>query len=111
MDCIRFSGKLAFNLMTCTIILTKAWFCVDNKHTCDHLVDALIKTIKYLNGPLVGCIGPHMSPCILSRNFSGSVCILRGEGLKINFNVAQVVHIKNQMFWEICLSYAPCNYQ
>jgi hypothetical protein len=35
-----------------------------------------------------------MSPCILSRNFSGSVCILRGEGLKINFLVAQVVHIK-----------------
>jgi hypothetical protein len=35
-----------------------------------------------------------MSPCILSRNFSGSVCILRGEDLKINFPVAQVMHIK-----------------
>jgi hypothetical protein len=35
-----------------------------------------------------------MSPCILSRNFSGLVCILRGEGLKINFPVAQAVHIK-----------------
>jgi hypothetical protein len=50
--------------------------------------------MKYLNDPLIGCIGPHMSPCILSRNFSGLVCILRGEGLKINFPLAQVMHIK-----------------
>jgi hypothetical protein len=48
--------------MTCAIILAKAWFRVDNRHTCDHLVDASINTMKYLNGPLIGCIGPHMSP-------------------------------------------------
>jgi hypothetical protein len=83
--------------MTCAIILAKAWFYVDNKHTCDHLIDALINTTKYLNSPLIGCIGPYMSPCILSRNFSGSVCILRGEGLKINFLVAQAVHIKSEV--------------
>jgi hypothetical protein len=67
---------------------------VDNRHMCDHRVDASISTMKYLNDPLIGFIGPHMSPCILSRNFSGSICILRGEGLKINFLVAHVVHIK-----------------
>jgi hypothetical protein len=83
--------------MICAIILAKTWFRVDNKHTCDHLVDVSINTIKYLNGPLVGCIRPHMSPHILSRKFSGSICILRGEGLKINFLVAQAVHIKSEV--------------
>jgi hypothetical protein len=83
--------------MTCTIILAKTWFRVDNRHTCDHLVDASINTMKYLNGPLIGCIGPHMLPCILSRNFSGSIYILRGEGLKINFPVAQAMHIKREI--------------
>jgi hypothetical protein len=83
--------------MTCAIILAKTLFCVVNKHTCDHLVDASINTMKYLNDPLTDCIGPHMSPCILSRNFSGSICILRGESLKINFLVAQAMHI-NQKF-------------
>jgi hypothetical protein len=96
-DCIQFLGKLAFNLMTCPIILAKAWFRIDNKHTCDHLVDVSINTMKYLNGPLVGCIGSHMSLCILSKNFSGSVYVLRGEGLKINFSVAQVMHIKSEV--------------
>jgi hypothetical protein len=80
--------------MTCAIILAKVWFLVDNRHACDHIIDASINTMKYMNGPLIGCIEPHMSPCILSRNFSGLVCILRGESLKINFPVAQAVHIK-----------------
>jgi hypothetical protein len=83
--------------MTCVIILAKAWFCVDKRHMCDHRVDASIKTMKYLNGPLIGCIGPHMSHCIFLRNFSGSVCILRGEGLKINFPVAHTVHMKSEV--------------
>jgi hypothetical protein len=83
--------------MACAIILAKTWFRVDIKHTCDHLVDALINTMKYLNDPLIGCIGPHMSPYILSKNFSGSVCILRGEGLKINFPIAQAVHTKSEV--------------
>jgi hypothetical protein len=42
--------------------LAKAWFLVDNKHTWGHLVDALISTMKYLNGPVDGCIGPQISP-------------------------------------------------
>jgi hypothetical protein len=29
----------------------KAWFLVDIGHTLDHLVDASMRTIKYLNGP------------------------------------------------------------
>jgi hypothetical protein len=37
-----------------------------------------------------------MSPCILSKNFSG-VCILRGEGLKINFPVAHAMHMKSEV--------------
>jgi hypothetical protein len=83
--------------MTCAIILAKAWFCVDNRHTCDHLIDVSINTIKYLNDPLIGCIEPHMSHSILSKNFSGLVCILRGEYIKINFPVAQAVHINSKV--------------
>jgi hypothetical protein len=83
--------------MTCAIILANPWFCVNNRHTCDHRVDVLINTMKYLNDPHDGCIGPHISPYILSRNFSGSVCILRGEGLKINFHVAHAVHKKSEV--------------
>jgi hypothetical protein len=41
--------------------LAKAWFLVDNKHTWDHLVDASISTMKYLNGPVDGCIDPQIS--------------------------------------------------
>jgi hypothetical protein len=83
--------------MTCAIILANAWFHVDNRHTCGHRIDASINSIKYLNGPLIVWIGPHMSSCIFSRNFSGSVCILIGEGLKINFLVAHVMHMKSKV--------------
>jgi hypothetical protein len=38
-----------------------------------------------------------MLPCIISRNFSGSICILRGEGLEVNFLVAHVVHMKSEV--------------
>jgi hypothetical protein len=71
---------------------------------CDHRVDASINTIKYLNGQHDGCIGPHISPCIILRNFSGSVYILRGEGLKINFSVAHIVHMKSKIL-EILASF------
>jgi hypothetical protein len=96
-DCIRCLGKFAFSLMTNAIILAKAWFHVNNRHMCDHRVDASINTMKYLNDPLIGWIGPHMFPCILLRNFSGSVCILRGEGLKINFPITHVVYMKSEV--------------
>jgi hypothetical protein len=83
---------------------------VDNRHTCDQLIDASINIMKHLNDPLIGCIRPHMSHYIISRNFSGSVCILRGEGLQINFPVLQVVHIKSEILenlvklWHVQLS-------
>jgi hypothetical protein len=96
-DYIRCLGKFAFSLMTYAIILANAWFRIDNRHTCDHRVDTSINIMKYLNGPHDGCIGPQMSPCILSRNFSGSICILRGEGIKINFLVAHVMHMKSDV--------------
>jgi hypothetical protein len=83
--------------MTCVIILANVWFHVDNRHTCDHRVDASINIMKYLNGPLIGYIGSHMSPCIISRNFNGLVCTLRGEGLKINFPVVHAVHMKSEV--------------
>jgi hypothetical protein len=38
-----------------------------------------------------------MSPCIILMNFSGSVCILRGESLEINFLVAHVMHMKSEV--------------
>jgi hypothetical protein len=31
-----------------------------------------------------------------SRNLSGSACILREDGLKINFSVAHAVHVKSK---------------
>jgi len=39
-----------------------------NKQICDHLVDALIKIMIYLNDPHDGYIGPQISPCIHSKN-------------------------------------------
>jgi hypothetical protein len=38
-----------------------------------------------------------MSPWIILRNFSGSVCILRGKGLKINFPVAHAMYMKSEV--------------
>ena len=49
------------NLIICANSLANATFLVANKHTCDQRVDASINTIKYLNGPHGGVIGPHMS--------------------------------------------------
>jgi hypothetical protein len=60
-DWSRCSGKFAFNLMTCVTNLAKAWLHVDNRHTCDHHVDASIRSMKYLNGPDNGFIGPQIS--------------------------------------------------
>jgi hypothetical protein len=75
--------------------LANAWLRVDSKHTCDHLVDASISTMKCMNDPKVGVIGPHISPWILSRNLSGSALILRYDGLKISYLVAHAVQIKS----------------
>jgi hypothetical protein len=48
----------ACNLIIWASNLANVRLRVDNKHTYDHIVDASIKTIKYLNGPYGGWIGP-----------------------------------------------------
>ncbi|KAK9142005.1 hypothetical protein Syun_011405 [Stephania yunnanensis] len=48
---IGLSGNCALNLMICAKSLANATLRVESKQTCDHLVDASIKTMKYLNGP------------------------------------------------------------
>ena len=67
MDFIGLSRWWALNLIIWAKSFANAEFLVDNKVTCDNLVDASTKTMKYLNGPHGGWIGPHMSPCILSK--------------------------------------------
>ena len=56
-----------------------------NKHTCDYLVDALTKTIKYINGLRIGCIDIPISPCICFNYARDSFCIFIGDGRIINF--------------------------
>jgi len=41
-------------------------------------VDTLINTMKYLNDPHGGCIGPQISPCIRSKNEIDSFLIFSG---------------------------------
>ncbi|KAK9163158.1 hypothetical protein Syun_004060 [Stephania yunnanensis] len=48
---IGLSGNCALNLMISAKSLANATLRVESKRTCDHLVDASIKTMKYLNGP------------------------------------------------------------
>ena len=45
----------------CVINLINARFRLDNKYICDYLLDASIKTTKYLNGLLGGLIDPQIS--------------------------------------------------
>ena len=65
----------ARNLIIWAWSLVNATFLVESKQACDHLVDALIKTIKYLNGPHDGCIGPQISSLILSKKDGDSKTI------------------------------------
>jgi hypothetical protein len=52
-------------------------------------------TMKYLNGPLGGWIGPHMSPCMLSRKARDSCPTFAGDGCTINFPWQHAVHEKS----------------
>ena len=54
------------------------------RQTCDHLIDTSINTIKYLNGPDGGCIGPQISPWILSNKDGDSIAIFKGDGMIIS---------------------------
>ena len=42
--------------------LTNIWLWVDNNHTCDHLVDASIQIIRYLNDPQYRFTDSQISP-------------------------------------------------
>ena len=71
-------GNYDCNLMIWASILANATFLVESRQTCDHLIDASINTIKYLNGP-------QISPSILSKKDGDSIPIFEGNGLIINF--------------------------
>ena len=64
--------------------LVNATFLIESKQACDHLVDASIKTIKYLNGSHDGFIGPQISLWILSKKDGDSTTIFEGNCLVIN---------------------------
>ena len=53
---------------------------------CDHLVDASINTIKYLNGPNSRCIGPQISPWIFYKKDGDLIAIFKGDGLIISLS-------------------------
>jgi len=57
---------------------------VDNNQIYDHLVDASIIIMKYLNDPHDGCIGPQISLYIRFEK-EILISIFLGDGLIINF--------------------------
>jgi hypothetical protein len=77
---IIWSGNYACNLITWVNNLANIRLWVDNKHTCDHLVDVFIQTIKYLNGSHSSWMGPQIWPWILSRNLGDSIPTLASDG-------------------------------
>lgn len=86
-----FSGNWALSLRICESILGKAKFLVDNKETLDHFEDASMRTRKNLNGPLGGSIGPHISPCILSKKAGILNIVLEGAGLVMSLPLEQAI--------------------
>ena len=60
--------------------------------TSDQRVEASIKAIKYLKGPLWGFIGPQMSPYLICRNDGDLHATLAKEGQIINFPYEHGVH-------------------
>ena len=84
--------KLCLNLMIWASILANVAFLVESRQTCDHLIDASINTIKYLNGPQGGCTGTQISPWILSKKDGDSILIFYGDGLTINFPWEHALH-------------------
>ena len=66
-------------------------FIVKSRLTSDQRVEASVKTIKYLKGPLGGSIGPQISPCILWRKDGDSEAILRKEGFVMSLPCEQGV--------------------
>jgi len=92
---IGLSRNWALNLIIWANSHANATLRVDSKEMCDHLVHASIKTIKYLNGPLGGWIGPHISPCMRSRKARDWCPILANDGRTISFPWEHAMHGKS----------------
>ena len=75
--------------------ITNVWLRVDNKETCDHLLDASIKIMKYLNDSHGECISPQISSYIHSKNEMSRFPIFLGDGLIINFLWKHIVPKKS----------------
>ena len=58
-------------------------------------MDASINTMKYLDDPHGGCMGPQISLCIHSKNEIDSFLIFSGDGLIFNFPCKHAVHEKS----------------
>ena len=58
---MRYLVKCSHSFIIYTSNCVKETLRVDNRKTWDLLVDASTNTIKYLNGPLVECIGLEIS--------------------------------------------------
>ncbi|KAF8113068.1 hypothetical protein N665_0057s0020 [Sinapis alba] len=82
---MAYSENCVLSFIICAMNFAKAVFRVVKRHTFDHLLDASINTMKYLNGPHGGWIGPHISPCILSKNIGDSLPTFAGDGRVISF--------------------------
>src|SRR5690606_21428151 len=100
------SGKWARRRMIWANNLANAMFLDDKRHTCDHLVEASTRTIKYRNVPHGGCIGPQMSPCIRSRKFIVSLVTFTSEGLIMSFPCVHATHVR--FFGITLLSFRSC---
>ena len=81
----EYSGKCAWSFMICASKRAKATLRVDNRQTWDHLQDTSTKTIKYLNSPLAGCIGPQISPWIFCKKVRDSRSTLVMDGRVMRF--------------------------
>ena len=102
MALMEWSGNWARNLIISASNLAKAVFRVESRHTWDHLVKVLIRTIKYLNGPEDECIVPQISPWILSEKFTSLSWSLRGDGRTISFHREHAEHgssSRGMTFW------------
>jgi len=68
---------------------------IDNKQTCDYLVDASIKTMKYLNDPHDGCIRPQNHIVLIPKDDIDSFLKFSSDSLIINFPCKRVLHKKS----------------
>ena len=72
--------------------LGNAAFRVDNKQTCDHLVEASTSTMKYLYGPQAGWIGPLYHFGFSQGNFQTNLVGFTRIGLRFVFPIEQAGH-------------------